>query len=312
MSVTPATSDPDGAQGFTTEVTLSGPWRHPRQMLDAQVIRGAKSLHDDDVAAALNFSGAPIEAPTHFSQVDPLAYLVWGDDWFERGCVSCHFQTMVIDGEPVCATLTTGGPTRARISASKEDGTPVFIGTASIGPNHPASELDTRLTTNVGDERLFIVDQLHVGLTSPVFRCSIEPDVSNGPLYPFTLNDKLERITEPHPWYTQDGGAGSPWGRAILPMEMVSVLAHKSDVAWPIRTPSVGLFLDLEIRLLAGPVFVATQYDISSEVVALGQSRRTESYWTRTTIRDVATNEPVASVLLHAGVLKDSFPGYPR
>ena len=27
--------------------------------------------------------------------------------WFERGCISCHFQTMVVEGEQVQATMTT-------------------------------------------------------------------------------------------------------------------------------------------------------------------------------------------------------------
>ena len=50
----------------------------------------------------------------------------------------------------------------------------------------------------------------------------------------------------------------------------------------------------------------------SREVVGLSQSRRTESYWTRTTLTDAETGRPAASVLLHSGVFKDSYPGYPK
>ena len=50
---------------------------------------------------------------------------------------------------------------------------------------------------------------------------------------------------------------------------------------------------------------------MSREIVGLGQSRRTESYWTRTTLTDNATGRPTADVLLHSGVFKESYPGYP-
>ena len=60
--------------------------------------------------------------------------------------------------------------------------------------------------------------------------------------------------------------ASSPWGRAIVPMEMISVLVHKLGPSWPVRTPSLGLFLDLEIRLVNGPVFVDHDYRIEREL----------------------------------------------
>ena len=134
----------------------------------------------------------------------------------------------------------------------------------------------------------------------------------NGPAYPFSLAEKLARITEPHPWYTEAGAVSSPWGRAIVPMEMISVLAHKSGDWWPVRSPAMGLFLDLEIRLVDGPVFVDQEYALEREIVGLSQSRRTESYWTRTTLTDVSTGQPTAEVLLHSGVFKESYPGYPK
>jgi hypothetical protein len=58
-------------------------------------------------------------------------------------------------------------------------------------------------------------------------------------------------------------------------------------------------------------VFAGQAYTVQSEVVGLGESRRTESYWTRTTINDGDRDEPVAVVMLHSGIFKDSYPGYP-
>lgn len=294
---------------FDTPFTVTGPWRAPAQMLQAQEYDGHASVHDDATAASLGLAGAPIEAPTHFSQFDPLAVTVWGEDWFRHGCISAHFQTMVVEGEEVQASLGSDGV----IEAHKRDGTPVLTGTASLSTSDRPTELDQR-RARLGDPgELFIVDQLEVGARIDDERpARVTRTDGNGGGYPFSLDEKLARITEPHPWYTDDGAAASPWGRPILPMEMISVLVHKSGPAWPVRSPVLGLFLDLEIRLLDGPVFVDEEYRLTRELVGLGQSRRTESYWTRTTVIETASDRTVAEVVLHSGVFKESYPGYPR
>ncbi len=297
---------------FETPISLSGPARRPRQLLGEQTYDGHLSVHDEASAAALGLSGAPIEGPTHFSQFDPFGVLLFGPAWFEHGCISAHFQTMVVEGDEVTAhASTTGGPW-AQISAVTGAGAQVLTGTISVGPDHPRTELERRLA-GLGDPgELHIVDQVTVGLrhdgTGPV---RITRHERNGDLYPFSLERKLETITEPHPWYTEAGAASSPWGRAVLPMEMLSILAAKQGAAWPVRTPSLGLFLDLEVRLLQGPVFVDHDYRVQREVVARSQSRRVESFWTRSRILDASTDVAVAEVLLHQGVFKESYPGYP-
>ena len=302
---------------FASEITVTGPLRSPVQMLAEQEYDGHRSLHDAEAAASLGFAGAPIEAPTHFSQIDPLAVLVWGQDWFEHGCVSCHFRTMVVEGEQVQATLRVDGTDArfARVDATKVDGTPVLTGSASVGADAAPSELDGRLarTAQAGSGELFVVDRLEVGMRSARRELvKMTFDDRNGAGYPFSLAEKLKHITEPHPWYTAESGSSSPWGRPIVPMEMISVLTHKSGPAWPVRTPSLGLFLDLEIRLVDGPIFVDEEYALDREIVGLSQSRRTESYWTRTTVSEAASSRVVAHVLLHSGVFKESYPGYPK
>ncbi len=292
---------------FDTPITITGPLRTPVQLLAEQDHDGRKSIHDAATAKGLGLPGAPIEAPTHFSQFDPLAVALWGPAWWERGCISSHFRTMVIEGEEVQASLTTTGPDMAKIEAHKADGTPVLAGSASVGPGRTA--LEERMEAMGDPGELFVIDQMHVGMTGDERTAAIPAEEGNGPLYPFSLAEKLAVVTEPHPWYTAEGAASSPWGRAVLPMEMLSVLTNKMPPRWPIRQPVNGLFLDLEVRMLDGPVFVDQEYRLDYEVVALSQSRRTESHWVRTTVRD--GDRPVAAVLLHSGVFKDSYPGYP-
>ena len=138
---------------------------------------------------------------------------------------------------------------------------------------------------------------------------SITLDDSNGPRYPFTLRQKLAAITEPSAWYSS---AANPWARPILPFEMVSVLAHKNGSGFAVRQPSVGLFLDLEVRLLDGPLFVGEHYDVVHTIIGISESRRTESFWTESAITPAGGGTTIATVLLHQGVFKDSYPEYPR
>lgn len=291
-----------------TPIVLTGPTRQPRQMLEHQSYEGHTSVHDGATADSLGLEGAPIEGPTHFSQLDPLAFTCWGQRWFETGCISAHFRTMVVEGEEVTATLTTSSPTAGRIDATKADGTPVLAGTASVGSNDQ-TELEQRLSGAGDPGELHIVDQLSVGQRSaPTPAVSVDLETPNGGLYPFSLRDKLAAITERSPWYDSDD---NPWERPILPFEMVSVLTQKSGTDLPVRGPALGLFLDLEVRLLRGPLFVGQEYVLEREVVGLGQSRRTESYWVRTTVNDATSGDAVATVLLHSGVFKESYAGYP-
>jgi hypothetical protein len=308
--------EPNGTGSYdpdVTPMTLTGPFRTPAQLLADQEFGGHKSVHDDEAAAKLGLAGAPIEGPTHFSQFEPLAQALWGDDWFAHGCISSHFLNMVIEGQQVQASLSVDGPGRrsGRIDAVKSDGTPVLTGSISVGPDHGETELSSRVAAAAArpPEKLYIIDQMYVGQRGPDDEyISIDFDDHMGSLYPFTLRRKLETITESVPYHQP--GAVTPWGGPIVPFEMLSVLTNAfSKASFLARQPSVGLFIDLEVRMINGPVLVGKKYRVDREIVALGASKRTESFWTRTTLFDGDT--PVAQVLLHQGVFKASYPDYP-
>ena len=118
---------------FDTPLVLSGPFRAPKQMLATQEYGGHVSIHDDKMAEKLGFSGAPIEGPTHFSQFVPLLTQLWGRRWIETGCLSAHYQNMVVEGEEVraFAGVPEEGGRQVSVWAEKKDGTPVLTGTAS-------------------------------------------------------------------------------------------------------------------------------------------------------------------------------------
>ena len=298
---------------FDTPLYLCGPLREPKQMLADQEYNGHTSIHDDSMAEKLGFRAGPIEGPTHFSQFTPLLAEIWGQDWFERGCFSAHFRNMVVEGEQVRAFVERPASGAPRVSAwaEKADGTPVLEASASLGPDDGDSLLDQRMAKLRAPKKLVILSDLHVGMTGaedePV---RMDADQQMGNLYPFSLNQKLERITESSPWYSD--ASATPWGRAIIPLEMVSVLAeYSSELAdFPVKQPVIGLFADQEIRMIEGPLFVGEDYLIRREIVALSESRRTESYWVRTRIYDAGGETLKAEMLLNHATLKHSYANY--
>jgi hypothetical protein len=291
---------------------INGPFRRPLQMLAEQEYGGHKSIHDDDQAQELGFSGAPIEGPTHFSQFDPLLHRVWGDAWYEAGCISAHFKTMVVEGEEVqaFAEVPADGARITRVWATKKTGEPVLEGTASLGPDHPESHLDVLLASRPTPEQLVLLEHVSIGDKSPGpddVHMHFDQHLGHG--YPFTLAQKLEKITEPCKYYSASGN--SPWEGPIIPTEMISPLVSysSSGLTGP-KGPSIGLFADLEIRLLKGPLLVGRDYLLEREVVGLGESKRTESMWIRTCIRDAHSGELVATTLLNSATLKNSYEAY--
>src|SRR5579871_4294727 len=263
---------------FDTPLVLRGPLRQPKQMLQAQEYGGHSSIHDDAMAEKLGFQAGPIEGPTHFSLYPPLLEKVFGQAWFERGCISAHYQNMVVEGEETRAfvELPKAGASSTRAWIEKADGTPVQEASASIGPGETL--LDQRLKALRPPGRLVILADLKVGMTTRADEAiRMDPGQHMGPLYPFSLNQKLANITENSPWYSDP--KSSPWGRAIVPLEMVSVLGQYSsresgrESAFATRGPAIGLFADQEIRMIEGPLFVGEDYIVRREIVALSESK---------------------------------------
>ena len=301
---------------FDLSLSICGEFRRPRQMLADQSYDGHLSIHDNNMAKELGFRAGPIEGPTHFSQFIPLLHHIFGNAWFERGCISAHYQNMVVEGEEVraFAKLPARNSGIIHIWAEKRDATPVLTGTASIGPDYGETEIAKRMAALRPPVQLVILRDLKVGQKGAgnPEKVRMGFDQHMGTEYPFSLNDKLKVITEPSSWYRRDGGAASPWGRAIIPLEMISVLLQYTTgkAGFSTRGPAVGLFAGQEIKLIKGPLFVDHPYELEREIVALSESKRTESNWVRTKVYDGVTRELVAEMILNSATLKGSYAKY--
>ena len=294
---------------------LIGPWRSPRQMLAEQVYDDHVSIHDDATAKRLGFKGGTIEGPTHFSQFAPLGWRLWGEDWFETGCLSAHYRNPVFEGEEVQAFMMKppAGARETDILMVKRDGAEVLRGTASIAGARGPTALERRLAEGLPPlpDPVILAD-VRIGMKTGRQRVRMDFDQNMGALYPFSLRRKLAVITEPSWLYDPGTARDSRWGRAVVPFEMLSVLLQYSarDDGFPVRGPAVGLFADQEIRLVEGPLFVAEDYELEREIVAISASRRTESLWVRTSVKRPGTDRVVAVMLLNLASLKDSYAPY--
>jgi hypothetical protein len=299
---------------FDTEIAesngvLTGPWRQPKQMLHAQTYDSHASIHDDATAQKLGFQGGTIEGPTHFSQFAPLCERAFGKAWFETGCLSAHYRNPVFEGEEVQASLARPKPGQdiCAIGMTRKDGTEILRGTASVG-DVAETALSQRLKELKPLSDPVILHDIKVGMKTSRQSVKMDFDQHMGDLYPFSLAQKLKVITEPSPWYA---GSDNPWGRPIVPFEMLSVLFQyrAREDRLPLRGPAVGLFADQEIRVLRGPLFVGESYLTEREVVFLSGSKRTESMWVRTTVFG-GDGAPAATMLLNLASIKQSYAAY--
>ena len=195
------------AAAFTTEILerdnlLVGPWRSPKQMLHAQVYDSHASIHDDATAQKLGFQGGTIEGPTHFSQFAPLCERIWGQAWFETGCLSAHYRNPVFEGEEVQAHIEKppAGATVCAIGMTKRDGTEILRGTASVGGDGTETALHRRLGELKPLTDPVILQELKLGMKTARQTVKMDIDQNMGDLYPFSLREKLKVITEPSPY----------------------------------------------------------------------------------------------------------------
>ncbi len=306
---------------FETEIAeegvyLIGPWRSPKQMLTQQVYDEHGSIHDDATAQKLGFQGGTIEGPTHFSQFAPLGERLWGDIWFESGCLSAHYRNPAFAGEEVraIAAKIVDGAKETEIRMVKRDGVEVLRGTASVAGANGPTALEKRLADGLPPLRdPVILADVRIGMKAARRSVRMDFDQNMGALYPFSLRQKLAVITEPSWLYDPESARGNRWGRAIVPFEMLSVLLQYTarDDGFPVRGPAIGLFADQEIQLVDGPLFVGEDYELEREVVAMSASRRTESLWVRTRVTRPHSNNTVATMLLNLASLKESYEPYP-
>lgn len=272
---------------------LIGPVRRP--VNPAQ--QAAGSIHNDAVAKKLGFRGGTIAGSLHMEQFPPVLERAFGLRWWETGSLSLYFTNATLHEEPVrCAVCRPGAGDDVQVEVwmDRENGARVCEGTASVGSPDEPTALRTRIANlrPPGDVRIL---------------SGLEPGTRMGPVparvRPEDQVARLAVITEPLEAYKAD----APWGGPIpTPALLARVLRRpESTLALSNARGTVGLFGAIELRNLAGPAFVDREYEASGEVLAVGETPKSEYYWYESELRDTA-GDAVASMIMMLRFMKAS------
>ena len=136
----------------------------------------------------------------------------------------------------------------------------------------------------------------------------MDMDQHMGNMYPFSNKQKLEKITETHEFYEGE----TPWGGPVIPLEMISVLTNYTSSLSGFRTrgPAIGLFASQQVKMIDGPLMIGKDYLLEREIIALSESRRTESNWILIRVLCANSKKVKAEVILNSATLKDSYANY--
>jgi hypothetical protein len=272
---------------------LYGPWRQPRNLYND--IPG--SIHDDRTAQTLGFRGGTVAGNVHFEMMVPILLKAFGSRWFERGTISIDFKYATVDYEEVrgIVDVPPQGAADAQVAVLMErpDGQVVGLGTASVGTPSDKTCLGAKDLRKYEAGEYTILKDVAAGDKFPMKEVTITRRVAE---------ERMQVITEPLPWYVGE----SPWGDPIVtPTVAVQALATP-DTAFmrERRVRAVGLYGAIEVRQVNGPIFVDRPYMAGGEVVARGQSPKTEYIWYESYLEDAGKR--VAEMLMQLRYMKGS------
>lgn len=281
---------------------ITGQVRAPRNL--SATVTG--SIHDDATATALGFRGGTVAGSIHMDQFPPLLLEAFGNRWFETGCLSLYFRHATTDGEQVQAFLERppAGESDAQVRAwaTTNDGDVVADGTAGVGSPAMTSALRSRDLRPVEPGELRILRALRRGQ-----RLGEQLVTADGSRQRSVIRDGA--MTEPLDWYT----GSSPWGGPVAAPSVVVNLLYAELISSIRETigKHVGLFGAIELRFLAGPVFLDRSYRVSGEVVALSQTPKTEVLWFDSRAAGPEDDgAPVAEMRMMLRQMKQSSPLY--
>ncbi len=92
---------------------------------------------------------------------------------------------------------------------------------------------------------------------------------------------------------------------------MISVLVKdRNGSGFKTGGPAIGLFSGQGIRVIYGPLVSNHPCQIKRELIALSESRRTESNQVKSKIYDAETGDLACEVILNSASLRDSYEEY--
>ena len=278
---------------------VAGPVRSPRNIEQSL----PNSIHNDAVAQKLGLRGGTVAGSLHMEQFPPLLVSVFGPEWWSDGGLSLYFKYATTDLEAVQCfakrpdSAVSGA--QAPVWMNTEDGRLVAEGTAWTGRTQAPTPLSERAANVPPPKDLRIFRDFGIGRAMEGIPVRIDEAA---------LARRLDVIVEPLDEYVEP----SRYGERVLPPSMlVNALTvyHTTMLqGWP--DLGVGLYGAIEIEHLAGPCFVEHDYEVRGEVLAVGETPKTEYLWYESILSEPSGGVDRARMLMMLRFMKDSSPAW--
>ncbi|MEM6708260.1 MAG: hypothetical protein AAF648_05705 [Pseudomonadota bacterium] len=240
-----------------------GPWVQGRNWAaDA----GDGSIHDDATAERLGFRGGTVPGDVHANQFVPPVLEHFGDAWWHQGFLCLDFRRATVDREAVRVELDPAAAS-AHVQMVNESGEVVAQGSAGVGPLPPLEAQRARFAADAAYRILH--------------RVSADMDLGSYDLHASSERQRERMaagvISEPLSTWTVGLAAGIP----ACPATFVEFLwAPPMEALRPRVDPrAVGLFGAIDIAHRSGPFLLDRRYRVSSRVLGVGSSPKTELLW---------------------------------
>jgi len=277
---------------------MYGGWRQPVNVWSNH----PGSIHNDETARSVGMRGGTIPGTVHLNLFAPLFIELWGQRWFEKGCLSMFYTYATTDREDVRAVvvLPPEGVKDPQVEAWVEmkDGKVVARGTASVGDCKEVSYLRSQKLRNAEPGDLRILAGLKAGDEAKPRDVLISLE---------SVQQRREAAVDVLDWYTGD----SPWGGPIVgPTGMYQAMMLEFERPDGKPREGVGFFGATEVRNVNGPIKVGVPYRASGKLVCVGVSERTEYWWYDSFLDEKDSGKRVADMRKMVRLMKAGSPYY--
>ncbi len=278
---------------------VAGPVRSPRNIEQSL----PNSIHNDEVAQKLGLRGGTVAGSLHMEQFPPLLVSLFGPRWWSEGGLSLYFKYATTDREAVqCFSKRPGSGNcggQVRVWMDTEDGRRVAEGTAWTGRTPAPTPLAERIASVPPPQDLRIFRDFGIGREMAGIPVRVADEA---------LARRLGVIVEPLEEYVES----DRYGERVLPPSMLvqALTAYHTTMlqGWP--DLGVGLYGAIEIEHLAGPCFVEHDYEVRGQVLAVGETPKTEYIWYESVLSEPSGGEDRARMLMMLRFMKDSSPAW--
>ncbi len=260
---------------------------------------GVGSVHNDATASDLGFRGGPVRADNHMNQFIPVILEIFGQAWFERGHLSLDFKSATLELEEVQVHAQQPEPDSHQTNVWMEgkDGTLVCKGTAGVG-DLSQTELRVKEVRQADPSSLRICKNLSVGMDLGTYEVQLPSALQFERYDSGLISDPIKSYREPDNFN----------GIIACPSTFLELLWRAPTVEGlgpHLPDGFVGLFGAIEISNVHGPLYLDCTYTVTSELVALGETPKTEIVWHDASAFD-ASGKEIANLRMMQRILKAS------